>query len=95
VIRLTWKSRLAEQRWPWRLRATYNESIGRALDVFEKVNRDIPLKGLNWFFDHAETIDDRNIDRIPALGGGIAVQNRMAFQGGTLWQDYFFRCART
>ena len=42
VIRL-----LAERRWPWRLHATYDQTIGRALDVFEKVNRDIPLKGLN------------------------------------------------
>jgi predicted amidohydrolase YtcJ len=76
VIRL-----LAENRWPWRLHATYNETIGRALDVFEKVNRDIPFDGLHWFIDHAETIDDRNIGRIAQLGGGIAVQHRMAYQG--------------
>jgi predicted amidohydrolase YtcJ len=36
---------------------------------------------LHWFFDHCETISDRNIERIKALGGGIAVQARMAFQG--------------
>jgi len=36
---------------------------------------------LNWFFDHAETISDHSIDRIAALGGGIAVQHRMAYQG--------------
>ncbi len=76
VVRL-----LAENRWPWRLHATYNETITRALDVFEKVDKDIPLNGLNWFFDHAETIDDRNIDRIAKLGGGIAVQHRMTYQG--------------
>ncbi|MBD9628515.1 amidohydrolase family protein, partial [Ensifer sp. ENS06] len=72
---------LAENRWPWRLHATYDETITRALDVFDKVNRDIPLEGINWFFDHAETISDRSIDRIAALGGGIAVQHRMAYQG--------------
>jgi len=72
---------LAENRWPWRLHATYDETIHRALNVFERVNRDIPLKGLHWFFDHAETISDRSIDRIAALGGGIAVQHRMAYQG--------------
>ena len=76
VVRL-----LAEKRWPFRLHATYNESIERFLNVFEKVNRDIPFNGLHWFFDHAETISDRNIDRTVALGGGIAVQHRMAFQG--------------
>jgi predicted amidohydrolase YtcJ len=76
VIRL-----LAENRWPWRLHATYNETITRALNVFEKVNRDVPFDGIHWFFDHAETIDERNIDRIAKLGGGIAVQHRMAYQG--------------
>ena len=49
---------LAQNRWPWRLHATYDETISRALDVFEKVNRDIPFDGLHWFFDHAETITD-------------------------------------
>lgn len=76
VVRL-----LAEHRWPFRLHATYDETIARALNVFEAVNREIPLKGLNWFIDHAETISERNIERIRALEGGIAVQHRMAFQG--------------
>lgn len=72
---------LVGNRWPFRLHATYDESISRFLNVFEKVNRDIPFNGLRWFFDHAETVSDRNIDRIAALRGGIAVQDRMAFQG--------------
>src|SRR6188768_3371170 len=74
-------SLLAANRWPFRLHATYDESITRFLNVFEKVNRAYPLEGLHWFLDHAETISDRNIDRVRALGGGIAVQHRMAFQG--------------
>ncbi|KTC37710.1 amidohydrolase, partial [Pseudomonas sp. ABAC61] len=72
---------LVEQRWPFRLHATYDESISRMLEVFEKVDRDIPFNGLPWFFDHAETISPRNIERVRALGGGIAIQDRMAFQG--------------
>ncbi len=83
VIRL-----LAEHKWPWRLHATYDQTIGRALDVYEKVVRDIPFTGINWFFDHAETISDRNIDRIAALGGGIAVQHRMAYQGEYFVERY-------
>ncbi|MDB5924096.1 MAG: amidohydrolase family protein [Betaproteobacteria bacterium] len=72
---------LAEQRWPFRLHATYDETITRALNVFEAVNREVPLEGLHWFIDHAETISPRNIDRVRAMQGGIAVQHRMAFQG--------------
>ncbi|MDR3375669.1 MAG: amidohydrolase [Ancalomicrobiaceae bacterium] len=84
---------LAENRWPWRLHATYDETISRALDVFEKVNQDIPLDGIHWFFDHAETISDRSIDRIAALGGGIAVQHRMAYQGEYFIERYGFGAA--
>jgi predicted amidohydrolase YtcJ len=79
---------LAENRWPWRLHATYDETISRALDVFEKVNRDIPLAGINWFFDHAETISEHSMDRIAALGGGVAVQHRMAYQGEYFVERY-------
>jgi len=76
VVRL-----LAKNAWPFRLHATYDESITRALTVYEKINSDIPLNKLNWFFDHAETISDHSIERVKKLGGGIAIQNRMAFQG--------------
>lgn len=79
---------LVEQRWPWRMHATYDETISRALDVFETVNRDMPFGRLNWFFDHAETISDRNIDRIAALGGGIAVQHRMMYQAEDFAERY-------
>jgi len=90
VIRL-----LAENRWPWRLHASYDETISRALDVFEKVNRDVPLQGINWFFDHAETISDRSIDRIAALGGGIAVQHRMMYQGEYFIERHGAQAAET
>jgi hypothetical protein len=79
---------LVEHRWPFRLHATYNETIDRALNVYEEVNREIPFDGLHWFFDHCETISDRNIERVKALGGGIAVQNRMAFQGEYFVERY-------
>lgn len=83
VVRL-----LVEKRWPFRLHATYDESISRALDVFERINSDIPFAGLHWFFDHAETISPRNIDRVRALGGGIAIQHRMAYQGEYFAERY-------
>jgi len=79
---------LVANRWPFRLHATYDETITRALHVYEEVNRDMPLAGLHWFFDHCETISDRNIERIKALGGGNAVQNRMAFQGEYFVERY-------
>lgn len=85
---------LVEHRWPFRLHATYDESISRMLDVFERVNQDIPFNGLPWFFDHAETITPRNIERVRALGGGIAIQDRMAFQGEYFVDRYGTKAAQ-
>lgn len=57
---------LASNRWPFRLHATYDESITRFLDVFERVNQIAPLHDLHWFLDHCETISDRNLERVRA-----------------------------
>jgi hypothetical protein len=48
---------------------------------------------LNWFFDHCETISDRNLDRVKALGGGIAIQHRMAYQGEYFMERYGHKAA--
>jgi len=85
---------LAANEWPFRLHATYDESITRFLNVFEEVNRDAPFKGLNWFFDHCETISDRNLERVKALGGGIAIQHRMAYQGEFFMDRYGKKAAQ-
>jgi len=79
---------LAANRWPFRLHATYDQTIERALTAYEAVNREVPFDGLHWIIDHAETISPRNIDRIRALGGGIAVQHRMAYQGESFIDRY-------
>jgi predicted amidohydrolase YtcJ len=79
---------LAQKRWPFRLHATYDETIGRALDVFARVHREVPLTGLHWIIDHAETITPRNIERVKAMAGGIAIQHRMAYQGEHFVQRY-------
>ncbi|MFT4058002.1 MAG: amidohydrolase [Legionella sp.] len=72
---------LAESNWPFRLHATYDETISRVLTVYEHIHTQTPIDKLHWFFDHAETISDQSIERVKKLGGGIAIQNRMAFQG--------------
>jgi hypothetical protein len=84
---------LAENRWPFRIHGTYDQSITRFLDVFERVNREVPFGDLHWILDHAETISERNIDRVRALGGGIAIQHRMAYQGEYFVERYGPRAA--
>ena len=81
-------SLLIKNKWPFRIHATYNESITRFLNVIEDINKETPLNGLLWFFDHAETVSDENLVRIKALGGGIAIQHRMAYQGEAFIKRY-------
>lgn len=84
---------LVENRWPFRIHATYGESIERFLDVFEEVNKETSFNGRRWFIDHAETVSEKNLKRVKALGGGIAVQNRMMFQGEHFVKRYGAKAA--
>ena len=83
---------LASNRWPFRIHATYDETIDRFLTVIERVNGKVPLQ-TRFTIDHAETITERNMERIAALGGGIATQHRMAFQGEYFVERYGARAA--
>jgi predicted amidohydrolase YtcJ len=78
---------LAQAQWPIRIHATYNESISRMLDVFERVFKETNYKS-RWCIDHAETISEKNLLRIKAMGGAIAVQDRMAFAGEIFVERY-------
>jgi predicted amidohydrolase YtcJ len=78
---------LARTHWPIRIHATYDETITRILNVFERVFKETGYKS-RWAIDHAETIKPRNIARIKAMGGGIAVQNRLAFAGEYFVERY-------
>lgn len=79
---------LVESRWPFRIHATYGQSIDRVLDVLEEVDAESPFEGLRWAIDHAETIRPDQIQRVQRLGGGIAIQNRMSF-AGELFRDRY------
>jgi predicted amidohydrolase YtcJ len=85
---------LVRSGWPIRIHATYDSTITRVLDVFEKVFAAENFKG-RWIIDHAEGISDRNIERIKRLGGGVAVQNRMAFAGEYYAERYGKEAAAT
>ena len=85
---------LVERRWPFRIHATYDESITRILNVVERVNKEIPLNGLRWAIEHGETIRPETVRRIHALGGGLAIQNRMVFLGDDFVERYGAEAAK-
>ena len=76
------------QQWPFRLHATYDQSITRILNVLEHIHSTQPVDSVRWIIDHAETVSDENLERIKALGGSIAVQGRMAFAGEDFVERY-------
>jgi hypothetical protein len=78
---------VAGKQWPIRQHATYDESVSRILDVFEPIFKETGYRG-RWGIDHAETITPRNIARIKAMGGAIAIQDRMAYAGEYFAERY-------
>lgn len=74
-------SKLVERRIPFRLHISYDENITPFLDALERLNQKMPLDGLRWSLEHAETISPANIARVKALGGGIALDTKMALHG--------------
>jgi predicted amidohydrolase YtcJ len=85
---------VAGRQWPIRVHATYDETISRILDIFEQVFAETGYTS-RWAIDHAETIKPANIARIKAMGGGIAVQNRLSFSGEFFAQRYGKQAAAT
>lgn len=86
---------LAERGWPIRIHATYDQSVTKILDIWEKVDAEHSFDNLRCTLDHVETISDRNIERVKALGCGIAVQSRMAFAGESFVERYGKEAAAT
>jgi predicted amidohydrolase YtcJ len=74
-------TKLVQRRIPFRLHISYDENITPFLDALEKLNEKTPLEGLRWSIEHAETISPANIARVKALGGGVALDTKMALHG--------------
>lgn len=80
--------RLVERRIPFRMHISYNENITPFLDALEDLNKVIPLDGLRWSIEHAETISTENIARVKSLGGGLALDPKMALHGDGFIKTY-------
>jgi len=81
-------TKLVKRRIPFRMHISYNENIAPFLDALEKVNRQTPFDGLRWSIEHAETISSENAERVRRLGGGIALDDKMALHGDGFIKTY-------
>ncbi|MEE4175300.1 MAG: amidohydrolase [Xanthomonadales bacterium] len=101
TTRTRWREDLLEvtrhllaERWPLRIHATYDESTNHILDVFEEAHAlevesgRLGFAGIRWALDHGETLRPPTMARIRALGGGLAMQARMAYAGEFFLERY-------
>ncbi len=80
-------AKLVQRRIPFRMHISYNENIAPFLDALETLNAKMPFDGLKWSLEHAETISPENIARVKRLGGGIALDTKMALHGEAFIQS--------
>ena len=59
-------------------------SLQHLLDVFERVNREIPIAGLRWSIAHLNDGSVASFQRMKALGVGWLMQDAMYFGGDAL-----------
>jgi predicted amidohydrolase YtcJ len=56
-------------------------SVHHLLEVFERVNREIPIAPLRWSIAHLNDASDASLARMKTLGVGWALQDAMYFEG--------------
>ena len=56
-------------------------SVGVLLDIFERVNREVPIAPLRWSIAHLNDASEATLMRMQALGVGWTVQDAMYFGG--------------
>jgi len=71
----------AESGYNFHLHTTQDNTARQLLDIIEQVNREVPFSRHRIVFAHLEDATPETIARIKKLGGGIAIQDRMALTG--------------
>jgi predicted amidohydrolase YtcJ len=77
---------LAEAGWPIHMHAIFDTTISDILDIWEPIHTDIGLPRTS--FAHAEPISLASLERVTALGIGVAIQDRMIWRmadSAALW----------
>jgi len=69
-------------------------SVGQLLDIFESVNKEVPIKDLRWSIAHLNDASEQNLKRMKALGVGWTVQDAMYFGGDQFRQTSGVEAAR-
>jgi predicted amidohydrolase YtcJ len=71
----------AEQGLSIHQHASTNNSASMILDIYERVNKEIPITNLRWQITHIEDATDQTLQRMKALNMGWSVQDRLLYAG--------------
>ena len=85
---LEFSSWAAQNGYTIHIHSSHNTNASEILDVFEEVNRTMPIADLRWAISHVEDATDSTLLRMKALGIGYAIQDRMYFGGDTYMKDH-------
>jgi predicted amidohydrolase YtcJ len=69
-------------------------SVNQLLDIFEAVNKEVPIKDLRWSIAHLNDASEQSLRRMQALGVGWTVQDAMYFGGDQFRQTSGAEAAR-
>ncbi len=61
-----------------------DSTVPHLLEIFERVNRDVPIKPLRWSIAHLNDASEETLRRMSELGVGWTVQDAMYFGGEDL-----------
>jgi predicted amidohydrolase YtcJ len=64
---------VAQRGWTLQQHSTALEDEKRHLDLWERVNADVPLAPLRWTLAHVRGIDRPTLDRLKAIGVGVSI----------------------
>ncbi len=79
---------IAESGWRFQVHATRDLSAQQLLPAIEEINREIPLTNRRLAFAHMEDVTRETLLRIKAIGGGIAIQDRLVFSGDEIVRNW-------
>jgi predicted amidohydrolase YtcJ len=71
----------AEQGLSIHQHASTNNAASMVLDIYERVNKEVPITNLRWQITHIEDATEQTLQRMKALSIGWSVQDRLLYNG--------------
>lgn len=74
---------VAQRGWAFQQHSLSLHEDQLTADAFEKVNKTIPIADLRWSIAHVPFIDQLTVNRLKAIGAGVALHGWRYLSGGT------------